>query len=84
MTRALNLTPLLLQGTIDLTIGYDPPANAAPNLNDPDTGDAAADAGTFIKKIKKIKKKSHSQKWRCNASKAVIVACNVCRLSTAG
>ncbi|XP_075890689.1 myoferlin-like isoform X2 [Nelusetta ayraudi] len=31
-------------GTIDLTIGYDPPANAAPNLNDPDAGDAAADA----------------------------------------
>lgn len=48
MTRALNLGPLLLQGTIDLTIGYDPPANAAPNLNDPDAGDATADAGTFI------------------------------------
>lgn len=78
MTRALNLGPLLLQGTIDLTIGYDPPANAAPNLNDADAGDAAADAGTFILK------KSHSQKWRCNASKAVIVTCNVCRLSTAG
>lgn len=79
MTRALNLGPLLLQATIDLTIGYDPPAGAAPNLNDADAGDVAADAGTCI-----LKKKSHSQKWRCNASEAVIVACNVCRLSTAG
>lgn len=45
MARALNLGPLLLQGTINLMIGYDPPANAAPDLNDPDAGDAAADAG---------------------------------------
>lgn len=48
MTRALNLGPLLFQATIDLTIGYDPPANAAPNLNDPDAGDTAADAGTYF------------------------------------
>ncbi|XP_068440047.1 myoferlin-like isoform X2 [Clinocottus analis] len=30
--------------TIDLVIGYDPPANAAPNLNDPHAGDATVDA----------------------------------------
>lgn len=47
MTRALNVGPLLLQATIDLTIGYDPPANAAPDLNDPGAGDTAADAGTL-------------------------------------
>lgn len=38
----------LFQATIDLMIGYDPPANSAPNLNDPQAGDATADAGTFI------------------------------------
>ncbi|XP_037611174.1 myoferlin-like isoform X6 [Sebastes umbrosus] len=31
--------------TIDLVIGYDPPANAAPNVNDPQAGDASVDAG---------------------------------------
>ncbi|XP_074477184.1 myoferlin-like isoform X2 [Sebastes fasciatus] len=31
--------------TIDLVIGYDPPANAAPNVNDPQAGDATVDAG---------------------------------------
>ncbi|XP_056286626.1 myoferlin-like isoform X1 [Pseudoliparis swirei] len=31
--------------TIDLVIGYDPPANAAPNLNDPQAGDSTVDAG---------------------------------------
>ncbi|XP_070708516.1 myoferlin-like [Pempheris klunzingeri] len=31
--------------TIDLVIGYDPPANAAPNPNDPQAGDATVDAG---------------------------------------
>ncbi|TNN74621.1 Myoferlin [Liparis tanakae] len=31
--------------TIDLVIGYDPPANAAPNLNDPEAGDSTVDAG---------------------------------------
>ncbi|XP_078135621.1 myoferlin-like isoform X2 [Sander vitreus] len=31
--------------TINLVIGYDPPANAAPNLNDPLAGDATVDAG---------------------------------------
>ncbi|XP_023128999.2 myoferlin isoform X1 [Amphiprion ocellaris] len=30
--------------TINLVIGYDPPANAAPNPNDPQAGDAAVDA----------------------------------------
>lgn len=28
-------------------IGYDPPANAAPNVNDPQGGDATVDAGMF-------------------------------------
>ncbi|XP_032358035.1 myoferlin isoform X2 [Etheostoma spectabile] len=31
--------------TINLVIGYDPPPNAAPNLNDPLAGDATVDAG---------------------------------------
>uniref|UniRef100_A0A671U1H0 Myoferlin n=1 Tax=Sparus aurata TaxID=8175 RepID=A0A671U1H0_SPAAU len=31
--------------TINLVIGYDPPPNAAPNLNDPQAGDATVDAG---------------------------------------
>ncbi|KAM7381891.1 hypothetical protein PAMA_012647 [Pampus argenteus] len=31
--------------TINLVIGYDPPANAAPNPNDPQAGDATVDAG---------------------------------------
>ncbi|XP_073345751.1 myoferlin isoform X3 [Pagrus major] len=31
--------------TINLLIGYDPPPNAAPNLNDPQAGDATMDAG---------------------------------------
>ncbi|XP_042364022.1 myoferlin-like isoform X2 [Plectropomus leopardus] len=31
--------------TIDLVIGYDPPASATPNLNDPQAGDATVDAG---------------------------------------
>lgn len=29
-------------------IGYDPPPNAAPNLNDPQAGDATVDAGMFM------------------------------------
>lgn len=29
-------------------IGYDPPANAAPDLNDPEAGDATTDAGIAI------------------------------------
>ncbi|XP_029311419.1 LOW QUALITY PROTEIN: myoferlin-like [Cottoperca gobio] len=32
-------------GSINLVIGYDPPANAAPNLNDPQAGDTTVDAG---------------------------------------
>lgn len=28
-------------------IGYDPPANSAPDPNDPQAGDAAMDAGMF-------------------------------------
>ncbi|GAA6227910.1 myoferlin-like [Lates japonicus] len=31
--------------TINLVIGYDPPANAVPNPNDPQAGDATVDAG---------------------------------------
>ncbi|KAM8729757.1 myoferlin-like [Acanthopagrus schlegelii] len=31
--------------TINLVIGYDPPPNAVPNLNDPQAGDATMDAG---------------------------------------
>ncbi|XP_067344047.1 myoferlin-like isoform X2 [Channa argus] len=31
--------------TVNLVIGYDPPANAPPNPNDPQAGDAAVDAG---------------------------------------
>ncbi|XP_026206806.1 myoferlin-like isoform X3 [Anabas testudineus] len=31
--------------TINLVIGYDPPANAAPNPNDPQAGDATVDGG---------------------------------------
>uniref|UniRef100_A0A3Q4AGS0 C2 domain-containing protein n=1 Tax=Mola mola TaxID=94237 RepID=A0A3Q4AGS0_MOLML len=33
--------------TINLMIGYDPPANSAPDPNDPQAGDAAMDAGMF-------------------------------------
>ncbi len=36
------------QATISLVVGYDPPANAAPNLNDPQAGDATVDAGMFV------------------------------------
>ena len=36
------------QATINLVIGYDPPPNAVPNLNDPQAGDATMDAGMFI------------------------------------
>lgn len=38
----------LFQATINLMIGYDPPANAAPDLNDPQAGDATTDAGIVI------------------------------------
>uniref|UniRef100_A0A4W6DL90 Myoferlin n=1 Tax=Lates calcarifer TaxID=8187 RepID=A0A4W6DL90_LATCA len=34
--------------TINLVIGYDPPANAVPNPNNPQAGDATVDAGMFL------------------------------------
>ena len=36
------------QATINLVVAYDPPANAPPNPNDPQGGDATVDAGMFI------------------------------------
>lgn len=33
------------QATINLVISYDAPANAAPNPNDPQAGDATVDSG---------------------------------------
>lgn len=36
------------QATINLVIGYDPPANAASNPNDPQAGDATLGAGMFM------------------------------------
>lgn len=36
------------QATINLVISYDPPANAIPNPNDPQAGDATVDAGEFF------------------------------------
>uniref|UniRef100_A0A8C3AXA5 Myoferlin n=1 Tax=Cyclopterus lumpus TaxID=8103 RepID=A0A8C3AXA5_CYCLU len=41
----VNASGQNIGATIDLVIGYDPPANAAPNLNDPQAGDATVDAG---------------------------------------
>lgn len=35
----------LFQATIDLVIGYDPPAGSTPNPNDPQDGNATVDAG---------------------------------------
>ena len=35
----------LSQATINLMIGYDPPASSAPDPNDPQAGNAAVDAG---------------------------------------
>lgn len=44
-----NDQPIIsFQATIDLVIAYNSPANAAPNPNDPQAGDAALDAGTFM------------------------------------
>lgn len=48
MIWTIEHATLLFQATIDLMIGYDPPANAAPNLNDPDAGDATVDTGMLI------------------------------------
>lgn len=39
------MTNHFLQGTINLSIAYDPPASAIPNPNDPQAGDAAVDGG---------------------------------------
>lgn len=39
----------LFQATIDVAIGYNPPANAAPNPNDP-SGDATVDGGEFLER----------------------------------
>uniref|UniRef100_A0A8C3AXU1 Myoferlin n=1 Tax=Cyclopterus lumpus TaxID=8103 RepID=A0A8C3AXU1_CYCLU len=39
----VNASGQNIGATIDLVIGYDPPANAAPNLNDPQAGDATVD-----------------------------------------
>ena len=36
------------QASIDLVIGYDPPANFAPNPNDSQEGDSTVDAGVLF------------------------------------
>lgn len=44
-----NLENILFQATINLHIGYEPPANTTPNLNDqPGTDVSHVDAGKFL------------------------------------
>lgn len=71
MIWTIKHTTLFFQATIDLMIGYDPPANAAPNLNDPDAGDATVDAGTLI----------YFTKRQCIAIRSVNVVHFIFRLS---
>lgn len=44
INKIIDRPTISFQATINLVIGYDPPANAAPNPNDPQAGDATTDA----------------------------------------
>lgn len=46
--ETLEQATILFQATINLMIGYDPPAGSVPDPNDPQAGDATVDAGNFL------------------------------------
>lgn len=43
--ETLEQATVLFQATINLMIGYDPPAGSVPDPNDPQAGDATVDTG---------------------------------------
>lgn len=45
----------LLQATINLMIGYDPPPNATPDPNDPQDGNAAVETGIPVSSAAVVK-----------------------------